>query len=268
MILPDGSFLRPNPRHLGQLQKLNTCRRNRSGPTGTRPPCREGCGAAAARVSRSRCESRRFSRGLRRQHARCAASGLQRTGRRVQAAPQLCLRLGIHNFPALCGAGGKAPRTALRMWRAAPRPALPLLLPATLTSPGRGDPCHGIPREQPTHPSAPSDNPGASGQGGPELPSYLQDTESSTLVAGMLELSTLKSPTDAMFGNPPLLPGFCCPAGFSSPNMGQRREGRRARSRRRGRGRGGAKRPLHGATPPPVVRSPGPTPPAGARAGR
>lgn len=84
--------------------------------------------------------------------------------------------------------------------------------------------------------------PAAEGGTVPRAPPHLQDTESSTLVAGMLELSALKSPTDAMLGNPPLL------AGFSSPNMdGAARRGRgwrRERTEREGRREGGgARRP-------------------------
>lgn len=81
-IIPDGSFLRPHPRHLGQLQKLNTCWRKPSARTATRfplPPHRERHGKDVGRrrqlpvsakptAARSRCESRRFPPGVRRQH--------------------------------------------------------------------------------------------------------------------------------------------------------------------------------------------------------
>lgn len=50
---------------------------------------------------------------------------------------------------------------------------------------------------------------------------YLQDTDSSTLVAGMLALNELNSPTDAIFPNLPPPSSFGCPDCLSGPNMGQ-----------------------------------------------
>lgn len=179
---PDGSFLRLHPRNLGQLQKLNVCRRKHSARTAKElplpsPPAsfpRDGRATGRIWGGGSSCPSPRSPQlpataagggsspvgraGSipRRGHAECAASGLQRAGGRPRAGPGLYPRLRISNFAALgTFSGDRRESASHRVGHVCgghphARPLSPLL-PPPRTSPRRGIPCPGTPRVQPAH---------------------------------------------------------------------------------------------------------------------